>query len=92
MPLAYPNGGVPSLSLDYLQALRHELRFRRVPFLFLILRLFLIIAHVPSITDTEGSTSLSAYRGKSPQLHVSFLHFKGSGRGLYRLGQIQRKC
>ena len=42
MTIVAPNGGVPSLSMDYLQAPRHELRFSRVPFLFLILQLFLI--------------------------------------------------
>ena len=41
--LAAPNGGVTSLSLDYLQVLRHELRYSRVTFLFLILQFFLII-------------------------------------------------
>ena len=42
MPIADPNGVVPSLSLDYLRASRHELRYIRVPLLFLVLLFFLI--------------------------------------------------
>ena len=42
MLLAAPDGGIPSLILDYLLALLHELCCSRFPFLFLILRFFLI--------------------------------------------------
>ena len=42
MPLAAPNGGVTSLSLDYPLVLHHELRYSRFLFLFLILQIFLI--------------------------------------------------
>ena len=40
MLLAAPNGGVPSLSMDYPKASRHELCCSRLPFLFLILKFF----------------------------------------------------
>ena len=42
MPIVAPDSGVLSLCLNYPQSLSHELCCSRLPFLFLILRFFLI--------------------------------------------------
>ena len=99
MPLAVPNVGVPNLSMDYPQASRHELRCRRLPLLFLILRLFLI--KIPPLSSACACAKSNwrcrvslclclrrEFTAITCTLPLSEVH----SRGLIQWGWVYRKC